>query len=75
MNKDNHDAIVSVMNSIPNCLCNLEGGCCGDEPASTKGPDRQKARPPKNNNNKNLFKNLLKDIKERISNKGSKDVS
>ena len=74
-NKDNHEAIVSVMNSIPNCLCNLEGGCCGDDPASTKGSDRQKAHPPKNNNNKNLFKDLLKDIKEPISNKGSKDVS
>ncbi len=73
--KDNHDAIVSVMNSIPNCLCNMEGGCCGDEPSSTKGSDRQKAHPPKNNNNKNLFKNLLKDIKDSISKKGSIDKS
>jgi len=73
--KDNHDAIVSVMNSIPNCLCNMEGGCCGDEPSSTKGSDRQKARPPKNNNNINLFKNLLKDIKDSISKKGSIDKS
>ena len=52
------------MNSVPNGPYLLE-----------KGSDRQNARPPKNNNNKNLFKNLLKDIKERISNKGSKDVS
>ena len=73
--------IPSTLTIIPsneqhlNCLCNLEGGCCGDEPASTKGSDRQKPRPPKNNNNINLFKDLLKDIKEPISNKGSKDVS
>jgi len=63
-NKDNHDAIVSVMNSIPNGSYLLE-----------KGSDRQKARPPKNNNNINLFKNLLKDIKDSISKKGSIDKS
>ena len=63
-NKDNHDAIVSVMNSVPNGSYLLE-----------KGSDRQKARPPKNNNNINLFKNLLKDIKDSISKKGSIDKS
>ena len=63
-NKDNHDAIVSVMNSIPNGSYLLE-----------KCSDRQKARPPKNNNNINLFKNLLKDIKDIISKKGSIDKS
>jgi hypothetical protein len=63
-NKDNHDAIVSVMNSVPNGSYLLE-----------KGSDRQKARPPKNNNNINLFKNLLKDIKDIISKKGSIDKS
>ena len=63
-NKDNHGAIVSVMNSIPNGSYLLE-----------KGSDRQKARPPKNNNNINLFKNLLKDIKDSISKKGSIDKS
>jgi hypothetical protein len=63
------------MNNILNCLCNLEGGCCGDDPSTTKGSDRQKPPPTQYNNNINLFKDLLKDIKERIGNKGSKDVS